>query len=204
MTISIPLNKNLKVLANIAKRCNKMEQKYQDFEKMFTLADFLTQDITCTKAKMGEGIGFADWEGFTLIGQKEVPRQVLIALGVKFSLLREHKGGLFHIELHDASGNDIEGEYRIVFRNHEGTIRRKIIERNSNTMYKTAPTDRSHQSLVSLGIQTPFAWARERSYVQLWFKPNTDGVTIDYDSINNVLFIEYTMREIYSKTPDVL
>jgi hypothetical protein len=181
-----------------------MKQEFTPYEKAWSkISDFMTQDVQCLKDKMGEGIGLADHEGYTLLGEYEVPRQCLIAIGLKH--LSQYAGGIFHIELHDSSNNDIEGNVKIVFTNASKLTRKTIITRHTASMYKSDPLDRSHQQLVILGVQTPLTWAKERSLVQLYFKPDIDGETIDYDNTNNVLYIEYTLAElVYTKTPEAL
>ena len=166
-------------------------------QKNLAISDFLKADVTCTASKMGEGIGFADFEGFTLIGEYTVPPQQRIALGLIPDPFNPNSGGLFHIELHDASNNDIEGEYKIVFRNASGTKRVTIIKRHSTTMYKTAPTDRSKQALLRLGFNIPLKWVREDSVIQLFFKPDVDGKVIDHDNPNNVFLMDVTVINPY-------
>lgn len=163
----------------------------QEYSMTFTLRDFMNQDVTCNKNKLGDNIGNADIQGFTLLGEYKVPKQVYIAIGKRPDIHEPNIGGLFHIELHDSLNNDIEGEFKICFRNNSGLVKQPIIVRHSRGMYKASPTDRSKQSLVKLGINVGFIWAKPDSYVQLWFKPETDGVTVDYDNANNVCLIDY-------------
>ena len=165
--------------------------------KTLMLADFMNQDVTCTASKMGEGIGFADHEGFTNIGEYTVPPQQRIAIGKRPDYLDKDIGGIFHSELHDASNNDIEGIYKIVLRNATGLKKATILVRPSNLMYKTSPLDRSKQMLNKLGMTVPIIWAKEDSVIQLLFKPDVDGKVINYNNANNVFFLDVTVQYPY-------
>jgi hypothetical protein len=162
--------------------------------KNLAITDFLTQNVTCTASQKGEGVGLADFEGFTLIGEYVVPPQRRIALGIRPDILNPNSGGLFHIELHDAADANVEGEFKIVFRSASGLRKATIIRRHSNAMYVTTPTDRSKQALIKLGFNIPIIWCREDSVIQLLFKPNVDSSVIKYNSVNNVFYMDVTVQ----------
>lgn len=162
---------------------------------MLTLADFMAANVTCTKATMHNNLGGADIDGFTRIGSYEIPRQSLITLGWRHDILNPYSGAIFHAEFHDnATATDLEGEVRIIFESPQKDRKVKMIDRQTNTMYKTAPTDRTKQQLVYLGSDCPLIWAKARSFIWLLFKPSTDGKTIAYNNTNNLLFLGITQR----------
>lgn len=182
-----------------------MTIKIVERSKNLAISDFLKADVTCTASKMAtDTVGYADKDGFTVIGEYTVPPQQKIALGLRPDILNPNSGGLFHIELHDVGDADIEGEYKVVFRNANGTKKAVIITRRSTTMYKTAPTDRSKQALVKLGLNIPLTWVREDSVIQLLFKPDVNGKVIDYDNANNVFHLEVTVQYPYEGIQDFI
>ncbi|MEM3458787.1 MAG: hypothetical protein QXN36_04080 [Candidatus Bathyarchaeia archaeon] len=172
-----------------------MPVNYNEYSKTLTQFDFLKEDVQCLKDKMGEGIGFADYEGYTLIGEYKIPKQTLVAVGKRPQIYDQYIGGLFHLELHDSSNNDIEGEVKIVLSNAPKTRKQIITKKRTAYMNKTSPTDRSKVDLLKLGVNVPFVFAQEDGYIELYFKPDTDGVTIDYDNVNNKLLLDITIRE---------
>jgi hypothetical protein len=167
--------------------------KIVERSRMLNLADFMKADVTCTASKMGsDTVGMADFQGYTLIGEYTVPPQQKLALGKRFDPFDPFIGGLFHVELHDVANGDIEGQFKIVFRNASGTKKAVIIVRRSDSMFKAVPTDRGKQVLLKLGVNIPLIWCREDSVVQLYFKPDVDGKIIDYDNSLNILILEVT------------
>lgn len=171
------------------------QKRIIEYPKTFTNADFLKADVQCLKSKQGEGVGMADYEGFTNIGEVTAKPQTMVCIGKRYDLLDKDVGGLCHVELHDSSNNDIEGEIKIVLANANRLKKAVILKRRTNIMYKTAPTDRSKQPLVKVGMNSPPIFAREDSVVQLLFKPDTDGVTVDFDNSLNVILIDYIERQ---------
>jgi len=175
-------------------------------ERTKTLSNFdlLHENITCTASKMGQGSGMANHEGFTQIGYYIVPSQLKIAIGLRGDMFNPNSGGIFHCELHDASNNDIEGEYLVVLSNANYFKQAKIIKRHSTMMYKTEPTQRDKQALLKLGVNSPLIWAREDSMILLFFKPFTDGVTIDFDNVSNKLILDITVQYPYEATQEFI
>jgi len=178
----------------------KMPIKIVERPLMLSVGDFLKQDVTCNSNQKGEAIGMADYEGYTLIGEWKVPKQLLVAVGKRPSQFEPYVGGLFHIELHDSSNNDIEGTIKIVVSNAQKTKKAVVVQKHTLTMNKTNPTDRSKVDLLKLGINTPIYWVRQDSYIQLYFKPDVNGKTIDYDNPNNVLMLEITTQSLWEGT----
>jgi len=165
-----------------------------------TLTDFLTQDVTCDSNKKGEGIGMADYEGYTLIGQWKVPKQLVVAVGKRPSPFDQFVCGLFHVALHDSSKNDIEGDVKVVVSNAQQTRKAIVVQRRTKFMNKTSPMDRSKVDLLKLGVNTDIYWVRQDGYIQLYFKPDVNGKTIDYDNPNNVLMLDITTQNLWEGT----
>jgi len=159
-----------------------------------TVADFLTQDVTCDANKKGEGIGMADYEGYTLIGQWKIPKQLVVAVGKRPSPSDQFVGGLFHVELHDSLNNDIEGEIKVVVSNPQQTRKAIVVKRRTQFMNKTNPTDRSKVDLLKLGVNTDIYWVKQDGYIQLYFKPDVNEKTINYNNVNNVLMLDITKQ----------
>jgi hypothetical protein len=150
--------------------------------RTLVIGDFLTGNVTLNKDKKGDEIGFADIDNYTKIGTYTVPASTMIAIGLP-------QGGLFYIALYDSTPTLIHGQALIKVTNPERTKMRKVASQNTRTLDPNNKANRITQPLIVLGQNVPIVWALQDSKIELWFKPETNNVTVD-STKNNELLLE--------------
>ena len=169
--------------------------KPMEYRKTWVLSDFLTKNVVCnknatTRASNGS-IGGIDAEGFALLGEVQVSgsMQVMVGQRARSDLALR---GKFYVKLHDEEDTHLHGQVKIAIASASREKYIPLITRHTRAWNNTDPTNTKKNPSLTAGFDLPAIWVTEDGYIQLLFKPETDGVTVDYDNTNNTGWIDYT------------
>lgn len=164
--------------------------KMNEVEDTWSLKDFLKENITCnknTKVDAMQGLGGVDGQGFTTIGEHTVTGGMKVMIG-------HREKGSFYVKLHNESSVQLHGSVKIVAVSPTRDRSMPLIERYTKSWNDEDPTNLGKNPTLTSGLDCPLQWLPEDYIIQLRFKPETDGETIDYDNTNNVGWIDFTTK----------
>lgn len=169
----------------------------KEYRKTWVLSDFLKENVVCdktvgTRARNGS-IGGIDAEGFTLLGEVQVDGSMQVMIGHRSNLDGSMRGR-FYVKLHDEGDTHLQGQMKIAVASASREKYIPLIARSTRIWNDTDPTNTKKNPSLTAGIDVPAIWVTEDGYIQLLFKPETDGVTVDYDNANNKGWIDYTEK----------
>ena len=166
-----------------------------EYRKTWVLSDFLTKDVLCNKNEASRArngtIGGIDAEGFTLLGEIQVDGSMQILVGHR-SMADGSMKGRFYVKLHQADDAHLHGQVKIAIASASREVYRPLIARHTRAWDDSDPTNTKKNPSLTAGIDVPEIWVTEDGFIQLLFKPETDGVTVDFDNANNKGWIDYT------------
>lgn len=167
----------------------------REYRKTWVLSDFLTKNVVCDKTvstrARNNSIGGIDAEGFTLLGKVTVDGSMQVMVGHRSNLDGSMRGR-FYVKLHQADDTHLHGQMKIAIASASKLKYIPLIARHTKTWDDTDPTNIKKNPSLTAGIDIPAIWVTEDGFIQLLFKPETDGVTVDYDNANNKGWIDYT------------
>lgn len=167
----------------------------QEYRKTWVLSDFLTKNVVCNKnAKsraQNNSIGGIDAEGFILLGKVQVNGSMQVMVGHR-SMRDGSMRGKFYVKLHNEENTHLHGRVKISVLSASKFRCIPLITRSTRAWNDTDPTNTKKNPSLTAGLDIPIVWVSEDGFIQLLFKPETDGVTVDYDNANNNGWIDYT------------